>query len=365
MAYGIPLNRQASSGLGAKLCITYFDSTQTSSLTNVTVTGQTSGKTDTATYNSTLDCFVTWVNVYDTYTVSGVLSGETYTTDVVVNKSQKINVALPPAVSTILNDNSWEAIRYAADNSLGASYWAIGDAKQITLNGTVGIASYNTFSVWVYILGFNHNASVEGNNLIHFGGFRDEQNYSSTSGFVLNDNQYNNSVTSTYAFHMNSSNNNAGGWESSLMRTSIINANAESPLAGSENSFLTVLPTDLLSVLKKCTKYTDNVGGGNGNVQSNVTATQDWVFLLTETEVNGSTNSSNTYEANYQERYQYYINGNTPIMYRQDGSVIGMYYFLRSPYRSNNTQFGAFSGTGNTTTQLASYSQGFAPAFCV
>ena len=50
-----------------------------------------------------------------------------------------------------------------------------------------------------------------------------------------------------------------------------------------------LLPSDLRAVLKPITKYTDNVGGGSGSVQSNVTATTDYLPLLSMKEVFGST----------------------------------------------------------------------------
>lgn len=361
MAYGTILNQNVASGLGAKLCIAYFDSTQTSSLTNVTVTGQTTGQTYGATYNSTLNCFVAWVNVYDTYTVSGMLNGETYTTTVVVDTSEKINIFF---VSTTLNDNSWDVIRYAADNSLGANYWAVGDAKQITINGTIGKQPYNNYQPWVYILGFNHNVELEGNNMIHFGCFRSDQVYNTTNGIALNDSSYG-AYVSTIAFNMNSTGTNAGGWESSRMRTAIINANADLPTSASTKSFLAALPSDLQSVLKQCTKYTDNVGNGTGNLLSNVTPTQDWAFLLSEYEVFGNRYIANTIEQVFQQQYQYYANGNSKIKYKQTSESAVLLWYLRSDAPGGNNSFCSVNNNGTSQILTANSSYGCAPAFCV
>lgn len=42
------------------------------------------------------------------------------------------------SLDPVLNNNSWAAIRYAADNDMGSSLWSVGDAKQITINGIIG-----------------------------------------------------------------------------------------------------------------------------------------------------------------------------------------------------------------------------------
>lgn len=261
----------------------------------------------------------------------------------------------------ILNNNSWAKIRYAADNNLGESVWAVGDAKQITLNGVIGILTLDNYQPYVYILGFNHNATLEGQHMIHFG-------FGTTAlnggiNIALADSQYDTTGSST-AFRMNTSNTNVGGWKSSYMRQIIINANASTPTNGSTNSFLSVLSSDLQIVLKQCTKYTDNVGNGTGNIQSNVTPTQDWIFLLSEFEVQGSISQANTYEAQYQKQYQYYINGNSKIKYTQHLNVT-CDWFLRSPYNLLSTYYCATLTRGNSNRRSAYASFGFAPAFCV
>ncbi len=61
----------------------------------------------------------------------------------------------------VLNNNSWATIKTVSDASKGANYWAIGDRKEVTLNGSVGYGdTARTFSnqtYWVYIIGFDHN----------------------------------------------------------------------------------------------------------------------------------------------------------------------------------------------------------------
>lgn len=261
----------------------------------------------------------------------------------------------------VLNNNSWAMIRAAADNNIGQNYWSVGDAKQIALNGKVGNLTLNNYQPWVYILGFNHNAELEGQNMIHFGFGTTTQ--SNGANITLIDNQYNNSGSST-AFRMNTSDTNVGGWESSYMRQTIINANASSATSGSTNSFLSILTSDLQSVLKQCTKYTDNVGGGTNN-QSNVTATQDWAFLLSEFEVQGARTYANQYEQQYQKQYQYYIDGNSKIKYQYNNTGNVLTWWNRSPATPGNSVFCRVFTDGTRNVGVAFYSNGFAPAFCV
>ena len=75
-----------------------------------------------------------------------------------------------------LNDTSWATIKQVSDAGAGANFWAIGDCKQITMNGKVsdGLTLTN-YSAWVFIIGFNHNAERQGNG-ITFQGFKATKN---------------------------------------------------------------------------------------------------------------------------------------------------------------------------------------------
>ena len=69
-------------------------------------------------------------------------------------------------ISRVLDENSWYAIKLVSSLGKGANYWAVGDCKQITMNGKVsdGLTLTN-YSAWVFIIGFNHNAEREGNGI--------------------------------------------------------------------------------------------------------------------------------------------------------------------------------------------------------
>lgn len=72
----------------------------------------------------------------------------------------------------ILNNNTWEVIKQVSDRNQGQNYWAVGDCKEVTMNGKVsdGLTLTN-YTAWVFIIGFNHNAEREGNG-IAFQGFK-------------------------------------------------------------------------------------------------------------------------------------------------------------------------------------------------
>ena len=354
MAYGVLLGQRPKTGLGAKVYLTAYQDQDTSSLTNVTATGQNTGKSYTATYNATAQAFIFSIDVYDTYTFSGVLDGNTLTQTAAVNASKKIDVVLGPVLSSTLNDNSWAAIRYAADNDLGESIWAVGDAKQITLNGTVGILELSNYQPYVYILGFNHNAEKEGQNMIHFGFGKTAA--SGGTDIALVDSKYL-TTESSAAFRINITDTSAGGWSASYMRNNICGTSKQNLSA----TIMGAISVDLRNVLKSVTKYTNNVGVSSAS--NAVTATTDYFFLLSEYEVFGTITYSNSYEANYQQQYAYYSTGNSKIKYLYNNTGSDATYWTRSPYTDNQSFLLVNPGGINLANPRRSL--GFAPAFCV
>ena len=282
------------------------------------------------------------------------------------------NVAL---ASSVLNDNTWERIRYIADNDLGANYWAVGDTKSITINGTVGTKAYNNVTLWAYILGFNHNPDREGEHLIHFGCFKTAQ----TDGVdvALDDSSYNYAYTSgAKCFNMNhSSRTNSGGWKGCDMRYDILgstdtdNGTPTSTCATNpvENTLMAALPEDLRAVMKPAIKYTNNTGGSSSSRA--VTATQDYMPLLAEFEVQGVIDYANSTEQNYQTQYAYYANGNSKRKYRQTSTGSAAWWWCRSPavtpLADSSTNFCRVDTNGNAHSYYADYSSGVAPVFFV
>lgn len=275
-------------------------------------------------------------------------------------------------VSSVLAENSAATIRAIADRDLGASYWAVGDTYPVPLNGTVGTVQYDNLTVWAYILGFNHNPDREGEHLIHFGGFKTAQ----TDGvdICLVDSHYtSNSTSGAKWFNMNhSSNTNSGGWKGCDMRYDILGSTdtdngepttacATDPVSG---TLMAAFPVALRAVMRPATKYTDNTGGGNNNA-SYVTATQDYMPLLAEFEVQGERTYANSAEQNYQTQYAYYANGNSKVKHRQTTPGSAAYWWCRSPNASTSYHFCNVYTGGSADYYNAYYSLGVSPAFFI
>ena len=290
------------------------------------------------------------------WTVSATLGGQTSNSNIVnVVSSYDTSLAF---ISTTLNDNPWEAIRGISDAGQGANYWSIGDRKAVTLNGTVGNLSLSNYTTYAFIIGFNHNASVEGANRIHF-----QLSKTALSGgkdVALCDRLYDSMVSKTGYFSMNSSQTNSGGWSSSQMRTNICGTS----LSSYSGTIIAVIPAALRAVLKSVTKYTDNTGN-NSTSASAVTATTDYFFLLSEYEVFGSISRANSNEKNKQAQYAYYSSGNSKVKYNHSATSKAVVWWLRSPVRNGSYYFVSVATGGTVNTGRAYYSLGFAPGFCV
>lgn len=262
-----------------------------------------------------------------------------------------------PAIGTALNDMSWEDIRKISDAGLASSYFNVGDRKAVTLNGTVGNLSLSNVTTYAFIIGFDHNASVEGPNRIHFQLAKTA--LSGGTDVALCDSFYNRFASTTGYFSMNSSQTNSGGWASSQMRTKICGTS----LSSYSGTIIAVIPEALRAVLKSVTKYTDNTG--NSKAAGAVTATTDYFFLLSEYEVFGSISEANSNESSKQAQYAYYSAGNSKIKYKHDGTSTAGYWWLRSPLAGNSAYFLIVYSDGTVYYGLANSSIGFAPGFCV
>ena len=287
-----------------------------------------------------------------TWSVKATLGGQTSGTKS-VTFTDRYAVTLY-FVSAVLNNNDWATIKEISDKGAGANYWSIGDRKAVTLNGTVGNLSLSNVTTYAFIIGFNHNASVEGANRIHF-----QLGKTALSGgtdVALCDSYYNNTGG---GFRMKTSDSNSGGWASSNMRTAICGTS----LPSHSGTIIAAIPAALRAVLKSVTKYTNNTG--NSSSASAVTATTDYFFLLSEYEVFGSTTFANSNEASKQAQYSYYSAGNSKVKYNHSAKSSPAAWWLRSPYASISTHFLLVSIDGTVGYNGAGYSRGFAPGFCV
>ena len=334
------------------VALTFFSATITVNVNSGASVTLKKGGTTIATKTSNGTAVFT-VTETGTYTVEATKSGQTKSGSVdVVSGTTSYTLTLS-FVSSTLNDNEWSVIKSVSDAGHGANYWSIGDRKAVTLNGTVGALTLSNVTTYVFIIGFNHNSSVEGTNRIHF-----QLGKTALSGgtdVALCDSYYNN----TGGFCMNTSNSNSGGWASSNMRTAICGTS----LSSYSGTIIAVIPAALRAVLKSVTKYTDNTG--NSSAASAVTATTDYFFLLSEYEVFGTISRGNTNESSKQAQYSYYSAGNSKVKYNHSATSTAVRWWLRSTRASGSTLFVLVRPDGTVNSSGADYSRGFAPGFCV
>ena len=283
-----------------------------------------------------------------------------------------------------LNDQTWAEIRQVSDAGQGSSYWSVGDRKAVLVNGTVGTLAVNQ-TLYVYILGFNHNSAKEGNG-IQFGTFKTA--LSGGTDVCLVDGSYNSYKTDgSKIFNMNHwGNYNYGGWKACDLRYDILGSTNKAPVnygkarATSDtgydaptntatspvaNTLMAALPADLRAVMKPITKYTDNKGNSS-DVAANVTSSLDYLPLLAEQEIFGGNRTySNQYEKNSQVQYAYYSAGNSKVKYRHSATGSTAYWWERSPSYINSSYFCGVYTDGGANYIYARYSYGLAPAFMV
>lgn len=274
-----------------------------------------------------------------------------------------------------LNSASWAMIRALSDAGQAANFWSVGDRKAITLSGTIGHLTLENFTCYAYILGFDHNAALEGRNRIHFqigctaptGG----TDIALCDSICFDYESYLGSGVATergwfamnHAVDEDTNANNLGGWRASEMRRDICGTS----LRNCAGTVIGALPEELRKVLKPVTKYTDNVGGGTC-AEASVSATRDYIFLLSETEVNPDGGQyGNTSEADFQQQYAYYSAGAARTRYMHEHQDNMVRWWLRTPDGAYDHSFcDVFrSAAAPNRRAKAQTSLGIAPCFCV
>lgn len=328
----------------------------------VNLSGQ---KTASATTDSNGKCSFEGLD-YGEYTISATISGSEKSETVSIDASKIYDVSL--GISKTLNDNSWEVISAVSKAGLASTYWSVGDAKAVTLNGTLASGKTINKNLYVYIIDFNHTPSSSSGTPdgISFCGFKSAQ----TNGIelALVDGQYNESISRSTGFIMYTSGTNVGGWKNSYMRHSSLGSVKTSgstytsstavtePLS---NSLMSCLPSDLRTVMQLMYVYSDNTGG---NSAPTPTITSDYLILPSEFEVYGVSDASDKAK---QSQYTYWAQGNTRIRYNSNNNNNNAVWWLRTPLQSNSASFITILATGFTSISAANRSLGIAPIFKV
>lgn len=267
-----------------------------------------------------------------TFTPSGELEEDTTEVtisyqfgDITKTATQEVTVAYFPAT---LNECSWEFISELSQNGTFADHFSVGDTKTIVLNGQIGNGfTADNLEIDLVVVGINHNAELEGNNLVHFMlGYKDGNLLALTNSVV----QSNKENISGY-FTMNLTNDNTGGWLASHMRAVIMGGDG-TPTNPVENTLMSALPADLRAVMRSAKKWTNNVGGGT-NTLANITETTEFLCPIDEYELDGTTVYAYSDVVYRQQRYSYFADkGNIVPIFGNDGAGTLFYFRGPSPY---------------------------------
>ena len=268
-----------------------------------------------------------------------------------VSGNIKIIVSAVVAIKA-LNDCTWAEISQISSSGQAANTFSVGDQKEIVLNGRAFNTNFNNQHVCAFIVGINHNASREGDNVIHF-----ELYKNGDTPYAITTSDYGSSGGGTYTSMMRTS-DNAGGWASSDMRNNKLGGrttdNKDSPESG---TFMSILPSDLRAVLRSVSKYTFN--------DSTPSKTSEYIFLYALYEVLGEPyefGASN--EVTFLEQYEYYKSGNSVI--HQGSSRSGsVYFWTRSKETNYGTSFYMITNAGQQLVNRADTSFGVVTLFFV
>lgn len=353
--------------------------------TGSTVTATKDGETYTGTEDSGV--FAISVPETGTYTITATLGGNTDSDTITVKGD--LATLYPSNVGT-LEATSWADISAISQAGYADRCWDIGDTKSVVLNGTMGDSTngqtFSNTTLYVFIIGFDHNADVEGKG-ITFQGFKT----AATNGVdvCLIAKVYQSTKTDgSKCFNMNHwGNYNYGGWAACDMRYDILGStnvapkgygsarsstnnigyDATSTCATSpvSNTLMSCLPSTLRAVMKPITKWTDNYGDANKHTESRVTTSIDYLPLLSAGEVFGGAggNYANRYEAKHQKRYEYYALGNNTVKYRHSSTGSTANWWCRSANYNNTNNFCNVNTNGNVNNNNANNSYGVAPDF--
>lgn len=221
---------------------------------------------------------------------------------------------LPPK-GNALSTYTWKEIDIVSRAGFASEYWAIGDEKDVVING-------ETLTFQIY--GFYHDNKTGGGKAgITFG--------------------MKNLMASTR--QMNSTDTNAGGWTSCAMRSWTM------------DTLIGQMPSDLQAVLKSVDKLTSV-----GSQSATINTTSDKVFLFSEIECFGSVTNSKSGEGS---KYDIFTNDTSRIKKLSNGSGSANTWFGRSPRGNDSISFCSVISVGSSAATGAIDSRGVALGFCV
>lgn len=290
--------------------------------------------------------------------------GEKSVTITIDSVSGNIKIIVSAVVAIkVLNDCTWAEISQISSSGQAANTFSVGDQKTITFTGNGNFADGMrlTGDIDVFILGINHNASVEGSNLIHFCmGKSDGQlcvlfNAAHDTTFADGtSNTSDSAVLGCYDPYVNSSEQGANRYGFRMSGLSYLCGKYVSNIQSSRVGVIGSLPTDLRAVMKKATKYYDT--------ESSISSIQLPMSIPSVYELRGfHYSSTETWSDQNQKQYEYFESGNSysakGLSFNSYGNQginehTGSMYWLRnrvsSSMDSTERNYVAMNGTGGT-----------------
>ena len=298
-----------------------------------------------------------------TWTISGTISGKTYTVDATVSslstavsvslKTKALMYSFETCTDQQLADmlESYYNGAYDATDiaTLKSTYMPIGAKRSISLSAmsATGVSeSHHADSYQFTIIGHEHD-----NLKTTSSGGKTKALLTLQTDRIL----YKNTTDATYSSnypsvadeggYMEPTNTNVNGWKNCPRRT------------WCNDVFLAALPAAIKSLVKTVNKLTSA-----GNQSATIDTTEDDVFLLSEIEIFGTVTNSKAGEGS---QYEYYQTASNICKKPSYTSYASAYWWERSPYASDATYFCIVNFNGATNCSGASNALGLAPAFCI
>lgn len=229
-----------------------------------------------------------------------------------------------------------------------SDYWAVGDKRTIHHNAmdATGVSESHRANDYDYvIIGIEHDdlvTAINGKTKAAITIQTERMLYLDTTT------EYNASYDASHECgYINDSNTNSGGWEGCVRRT------------WCNNVYKKCLPTYIQNMMKQVEKLTSA-----GSRSSTIKISNDYAFLLSETEIFGSAEYSYADEG---KQYQYFKNA-TANRYKKprfDDSFVSGHYWERSPYFGSVNSFCHVDVSGKSHYNDAINSYGIVPCLCI
>ncbi|MDD3337825.1 MAG: leucine-rich repeat protein [Lachnospiraceae bacterium] len=150
------------------------------------------------------------------------------------------------------------------------------------------------------------------------------------------------------SYYMNPTSTNAGGWDASYMRQTVM------PL------ILEQLPDELVDIIA-----TVKVKACKSGTDATIVESLDKIFLPAEREIFVSRIYSRSEEWDVLKTWQYYINNNNNAARIKKQNSSASWWWERSPYGGNSGIFCGVGSNGTANFNSADDSYGVAPGFCI